>query len=396
MGAFSPEGDVAQVDSAEQADGKLATQFLEEKLMHSVIEADKTVLDQGKLIEEAFNHSVGSFVPDMIMANMVKNFSITRQLYGDTMLRLLTGYDPNYIQKNLRIPEFQKELQQAITERIERMKNEGLLDDDGTIAQKGVELASIVLYVEELDHIIPHGLLGQQQSKQRAHYGEPGATHAYRKGERYKDIAIRQSVKRAILRGRDHLVVQDLQCRERQAKGNINVIYALDASASMKGVKLETCKKAGVALAYKAIAEKDKVGLLVFGTEVKRAIPPTDDFGYLLQHITRAMAGRQTDFTAMLRKAIELFPRDSSTKHLVVLTDALPTIGKNPEEETLRAVGEARAQGITLSLIGIQLDRKGVKLAEQMARLGDGRFTIVQDLENLDRLVLQDYYTAAS
>lgn len=393
---FSPEGQVKDIERAEQAQGKLATQFMEEKLMHSVLEADKTALDKGKLVQESFNRSVGTFVPDMIMANMAKNFSIARQLYGDTMLRLLTGYDPNYIQKNLGIPEFRKELQRAITERIERMKQEGLLDDSGEVAQKGVELASLVLYVEELDHIIPKGLLGQKLLKERAFYGEPDATHAFRKGERYKDIAVRRSITKAIRRAHRELVPEDLESRERRAKGTINIVYALDASASMKGKKLETCKKAGVALAYKAIAEKDKVGLVVFGTGVKNAIAPTDDFGYLLQNITRIMASRQTDFAKMIQKATELFPKGAATKHLVILTDALPTIGKEPEQETLRAVGVARSHGITISLIGVQLDRKGTKLAEQMARLGNGRFTVAQDLENLDRLVLQDYYTLSA
>ncbi len=394
--AFSSEGAVEDIQKAEEAKGKLATQFIEEKLMHSVIGADKTVIEQGKLIEEAFNHSVGTFVPDMIYANIVKNYSIARQLYGDTMLRLLTNYDPNYIQKNLGIPEFTKELKKAITERVEQLKQQGLVDDAGEIVQKGVELASLVMYVEELDHIIPKGLLGQQQSKQRAFYGEPGVSHQFRKGDRYKDIAIRKSIRKAVIRGHSEIIPEDLQGRERIAKGSINVIYALDASASMKGKKLETCKKAGVALAYKAISEKDRVGLVVFGTEVKDFVAPTDDFGFLLQKITRIMASRQTDFALMIRKAIELFPPGLQTKHLIILTDALPTVGKEPEKITLEAVSAARANGITISIIGVQLDKKGIVLAEQMARLGDGRFTIAQDLEELDRLVLQDYYTLAS
>jgi Mg-chelatase subunit ChlD len=252
------------------------------------------------------------------------------------------------------------------------------------------------MYVEELDHIIPKGLLGQQQSKQRAFYGEPGVSHQFRKGDRYKDIAIRKSIRKAVIRGHSEIIPEDLQGRERIAKGSINVIYALDASASMKGKKLETCKKAGVALAYKAISEKDRVGLVVFGTEVKDFVAPTDDFGFLLQKITRIMASRQTDFALMIRKAIELFPPGLQTKHLIILTDALPTVGKEPEKITLEAVSAARANGITISIIGVQLDKKGIALAEQMARLGNGRFTIAQDLEELDRLVLQDYYTLAS
>ncbi len=395
--AFSVEApQLEDVERAEEASGKLASQFLDDKLMHSVLAADPKTIEHGKLIEEAFNHSIGTFVPDMIFANLIRNFSIARQLYGETMLRLLTSYSPNYLQRNLGIPEFRKELQKAITERIEQMKQQGLLTEDGSIPQKGVELASIVVYVEELDRLIAHGLLGQKGIKQHAAYGEPGVTKPFRRGDRYKDLALRPSIRRAVVRGHRQLLVQDLQSREHQSKGTMHIVYALDASASMRGKKLETCKKAGVALAYKAIAEKDKVGLVVFGTEVKDAVRPTDDFGFLLQHITQITASRQTDFASMIRKAIELFPPGHGTKHLIVLTDALPTVGEEPERQTLEAVSAARAQGITISLIGIQLDAKGTALAEQMARLGEGTFTVVHDLEELDRLVLLDYYTLAA
>ncbi|MEM4247424.1 MAG: VWA domain-containing protein [Candidatus Woesearchaeota archaeon] len=393
--AFSVEGQVKEIEQAEEAQGKLATQFVEDKLMHSVISADKTTIDNGKLISEAFNQSIGSFVPDMIFANIVKNFSIAKQLYGETMLRILTGYDPNYVQKNLGIPEFRKALQKAITEKIEELRKKGLVDDYGQVEQKGVELASIVMYAEELDRIISKGTLGFWGTKQKSVYGEPGEAHKYRKGERYKDIAIRRSIKTAVKRRHNELAIEDLSTYRRESKGIINVIYALDASASMKGKKLETCKKAGVALAYKAISDKDKVGLVVFGTDVKDAVAPTDDFGFLLQRITRITASKQTDFAKMIQKASELFAEEG-TKHLIILTDALPTVGKEPEKETLEAVSEARALGITISLIGIQLDKKGIAMAEQMARLGEGRFSIVQDIENLDRIVLQDYYALAS
>ena len=98
----------------------------------------------------------------------------------------------------------------------------------------------------------------------------------------------------------------------------------------------------------------------------------------------------------MIQKSIEMFPKDNNTKHLIILTDAMPTVGKEPEKETLAAVSAARANGITISLIGIQLDEKGIKLAEKIAQLGEGRFSVVRDLDNIDRLVLHDYYTLAA
>jgi Mg-chelatase subunit ChlD len=93
----------------------------------------------------------------------------------------------------------------------------------------------------------------------------------------------------------------------------------------------------------------------------------------------------------MIRKAAGIFPENNETKHLIILTDALPTVGREPEKETLQAVSTAKANGITISLIGIQLDSAGTELARKMAEIGQGRFVIAKDLEHIDRLVLQDY-----
>ena len=77
---------------------------------------------------------------------------------------------------------------------------------------------------------------------------------------------------------------------------------------------------------------------------------------------------------------------------MLILTDALPTTGAEPEKETIEAVAQAVGSGITTSIIGIQLDEKGTKLAKEIARAGNGRFFIVKDLDELDKIVLEDYY----
>jgi Mg-chelatase subunit ChlD len=160
----------------------------------------------------------------------------------------------------------------------------------------------------------------------------------------------------------------------------------------MKGKKLETCKKAGIALAYRAIQDKDDVGLVVFGSEIKNAIPPTQDFSYILHSISKIVASKQTDFSGMITKSTELFPTTGETKHLIILTDALPTVGKQPEVETLQAVSAARSAGITISLVGIQLDKAGIELAKQITKIGEGRFSLVKNLDAVGHIVLEDYY----
>ncbi|MCK5025284.1 MAG: VWA domain-containing protein [Nanoarchaeota archaeon] len=377
----------------DELEGSLAHQEEEDKLMHSVLENDKETIDDGHLINESLNKGIGIFAPDMMFEQLVKDYSYAKKLFGETIIRQLSGYDPGYVEKNIRIPEFQREIKRNIAANIDALKDKGMLNDDGSITDKAITLASLILYTDELDNIIPKGFIGEKIHKKEFVYGEKSGTRDFRKNDRYRDIALRRSVKLAVRRGHKKIEPADLKSFELKRKGQINVVYLLDASGSMKGIKLETAKKAGIALAYKAIEHKDKVGLIVFGSEVKEEIVPTLDFVRLLKQITTVKASRETDIANTIRKAIEVFPRGNITKHIILLTDALPTVGKKPESDTLEAVSIAQNAGITISVIGIQLDAEGKKLAEKVAALGEGRLYIVRALKELDSIVLEDYYS---
>lgn len=372
--------------------GKLGLTELDKGLMHSVLE-QKEKVDSGKIIKEAINQGFSSFVPDAIYEQLVKNYSAAEKLYGKTFLNILSGYDVDYLGRNVKIPEFQRELKKKIAEKIAEMKDHGFLGDDNSITEKGMQLAALVLYVEELDALVSHGLFGEQVSRKRALYGEKGDTHGFHSGDRYRNIAIKRSITKAVKRGHGTLSVADLDVHERKSHGRLSIIYGIDASGSMKGEKIDVAKKAGIALAFKALEKKDKVGIVVFSKEVKEAVAPTSDFGLLLRTISGIRAARETDLVKLLQKAIELFPLDDETKHLIVLTDALPTVGNKPEEETLDAAAVARSHGITISIIGINVDKKGEELAQKVVRIGEGKFYVVKDAREVDRIVLEDYYS---
>lgn len=380
-------------ETIEEFSGKLSSQTSEHKLMHSVLENDKQAVDKGKLIADSINQGLQSFTPELMYEQLVKNYSIAKSIYGPSLLRLISGYSPEYIQKNINIPEFRNELKFRIEKSIDSLKEEGFLDSEGAVSEKGVEFASLVMYFEELDRIASKGILGEKINKKASLYGSKESSRRYRKGDRYRDISIKKSAKLAIRRGHPSLEQHDLQVFERQSRGQNYIIYALDASGSMRGSKIAACKKAGIALAYKAMQEKDKVGLIVFGSEIKSFIEPTSDFPYLLRNIASARASRQTDFRETLKKSIELFPREDVTKHLILITDAVPTIGEEPEKETLDSISNARNKGITISIVGINLDEKGKHLARKIAEVGNGKLYAVNNAENIDRIVLEDYYS---
>lgn len=383
---------VKDFEEVEETTGLLKKDYDENKLMSSVMEGKEEVIDDGRLIKDAINQGLSSFTPDMMMDQFVNNYKMAKQLFGERIIRELSGYDPRYVEKNINIPEFQREMKKKIEHNLKQMQKSGFIDRDFTITDKGVDVASLVLYMEELDKMQAEGFLGEKMHQKQSLYGGKLEERPYKKGDRYKDISPRKSIKTAIRRGHSQLEIADLKVHTKQAKGKSFIIYALDSSGSMKGNKIDTCKKAGVALAFKAIEEKDEVGLIVFGDRVTRELEPSQDFKRILRAITNTKASKETDIAIAIEKAIELFPDRDVTRHLILLTDAMPTHGDDPKKTTIEAVEKANAAGITISLIGIQLDDKGKDLAEEITAIGNGKLYCVSELEELDRLVLMDYY----
>lgn len=390
--AIDPASPPSPID---ELDGSLAFQDLDDKFMHSVLENDKSIIEDGKLIENAINQGIGSFTPDLLFEQLVQNYSIAENIYGKAILRQLFGYDPDYIQNNIQIPEFKRLLRKKLGEKLLQLQRDELLDKQCHVTNKGIELASLVMYVEELDHLVPKGMAGERFHDKESHYGGREEVRRFRKGDRYRDLALRKSVHAAVRHGCKDLLSGDLRSFQRTSKGQCAIIYAIDASGSMKGDKIASCKKAGIALAYKAIQNKDNVGLIVFGDTVKAFVEPTSNFPQLLKELASVRASQQTDIVQTIRKATELFPSTTGiTKHLLIMTDAIPTVGNNPEQETLEAVAIAKNKGITISIIGISLDEAGARLAEQAVRIGGGKLYIIKDLGEMDRIVLEDYYGA--
>ena len=49
-----------------------------------------------------------------------------------------------------------------------------------------------------------------------------------------------------------------------------------------------------------------------------------------------------------------------------------------------------------ISIIGVNLDKKGEKLAKKIVELGRGKLYIVKDAKNVDKIILEDYYSIYS
>jgi len=381
--------DVESTSSAEEMTGSPGSDPTKEGLPHTVLDHDDETVKDGQLLASSADYSMGSFTPDLLFEQLCTRYQSAKRLYGETIIRELTGFEPDYIAKNRKIREFQDELKQHIAARLDEMKERGLLDTDGKVTEEGWRLASLVLYSEELDELKAKHL-GRLETKERAPYGDRAARVPF-SGHRYKDVDVRASIHKAIRRNHPRVERSDLVGVQREQQGSIGIVYAIDASGSMRGEKLHVSKKAGIALAFRACEDGNDPGLVVFTNTVQTSLPPSRNFADFLHALTKTRAGSETDISVALEHATALFPKRMGTKHLVLITDALPTTGKSPGKDTLTAVALARDAGVTVSLVGINLEKEGEKLAKQIVELGNGRLYRVKNLEELDLIVLEDY-----
>ncbi len=381
-------GSMDKKDEVQKEDGSLKKNSDEDdKLMHTVLEDDQAEKD-GQVLNEATNKGF-SFSPDVIFDKLTSDYKSAKELLGDSIVRELTGYDDDFVKRNSKIPEFQRELKNNILEKIKDLKRKKLIDKEGKITEKGFKLASLTLAIQELDKITPKDMFGDKISDKKTHYGEKDDIANYNSNHRYKDIAMRSTIKSAIRRGHSEISSNDLKIFTRKSKGSVYVIYGLDASGSMHGKKMEVAKKAGIALAHKAISTHDKVGLLVFNSEIKATVNPTDDFFSIVNTIAKVQASKETNLVFAIDKAIEMFPPGDATKHLLLMTDGVPTVGD--KEDVFKAVARAKAHNITISVIGINL-ADGRSIAQKIAEYGEGRLYIIKNLTETDQIVLDDYY----
>jgi len=372
--------------------GRLSSQFSEKKLMHLIIENDKEAVEDGKLLKEAYNQGYNQLHP-LIYEQLAEDYKLAERLYGKTIIRLITGYSIEYLKQNLKIPEFKLKLKGEINEKLQHLIEAGYLDKEGKINKLGTKLASIVLYIEELERFMPKGNLSGFLKKQVNNLGEAGGDKAFQRNIAYRDIDLRKTIKLAARRRHTSFIREDFVARERIKRGLKWIIFALDVSSSMRGEKLDFAKKAGIALAFKAIEEGNRIGLIVFSTRVLNRQAPTKDFSTILHKITQLSPKKETNIASAIREAIELFPKSKQTKHIIMLTDALPTYGKAPETAALSEVSKARAQDISFSLVGIKLDKQGESFAKKLTELGNGRLYISKQISGMDKLVLTDYYS---
>ena len=388
------ERQIDRMQKGEQLEGELESDYEEERLAHTVVDVNTDNIDEGTIVEEAFDNNMGSFMPDMMFKDLVNNFKNAKKLYGETLIRELSGYDPRFIDNNAKIPEFQRKLKKRLENKANELQDKGLMKKNGSFTKEALNTAALFLIKEEFDQSLkgPKNNFGQHKQKKVDRNGEKSSLiRSYNKQDSYKDISARHSVNKALRRKHENLELDDLMVFEREAFQEINIIYALDTSGSMKGEKIKLAKRAGVSLAHRAIKDNNKVGLVLFGSKVEKKVRLTKDFYTFVKPMVTSMPTNETDLALAIRTSLQLLDSAKGIKHIIILTDGLHTTSKTPTRNVLEQVMIAKEQDVSISMVGINLDDIGLKLARKIVDLGSGRLFSVKDVKEIGSVIIGDY-----
>lgn len=163
------------------------------------------------------------------------------------------------------------------------------------------------------------------------------------------------------------------------------IVPVVDVSGSMQGKKLASVCGALAQLA-RHLAPGDRLGLVVFDSEVRTLMPPVEltraRRGAFLRHVRGLRAGSNTNLGDGLAEAVRQIRGAALARNerarVILLTDGLANEGPATSREQLVALTSTLSDGVTISAFGYGADCDQVVLGE-MAEAGGGSYAFIEN-----------------
>ncbi len=171
------------------------------------------------------------------------------------------------------------------------------------------------------------------------------------------------------------------------------LIFTVDVSGSMaREDRLELVKRA-LQLLIDQLDERDRIGLVVYGTNGQVLLEPTGDHEAIRRAIDRLTPDGSTNAEEGLVLAYRLagrYYRRGEINRVILCSDGVANVGRTGPESILRSIGEAARRGIELTTVGFGMGNYNDVLMEQLADRGNGHYAYVDSLAEARKVFVEN------
>ncbi|QSQ17118.1 YfbK domain-containing protein [Myxococcus landrumensis] len=174
-----------------------------------------------------------------------------------------------------------------------------------------------------------------------------------------------------------------------------HLVFVIDVSGSMEGENRLGLVKKALRMLVMELDERDRVSLVVYGSEARQVLPPTSALekerllsaidGLRIEGSTNAEAG----LTLGYRIAVEHL-REGGINRVILCSDGVANVGVSDAEGLWAQVKSLAARGITLSTVGFGMGNYNDVLMERLAHVGEGNYAYVDGLKEAHRVFVRN------
>ncbi|MBX7186152.1 MAG: von Willebrand factor type A domain-containing protein [Vicinamibacteria bacterium] len=175
---------------------------------------------------------------------------------------------------------------------------------------------------------------------------------------------------------------KEVDPRERKAA---HLTFVIDVSGSMAAENRLGLVKRSLGLLIDKLDERDTIGIVVYGTNGRRVLPPTsaDNRERIMSAIERLRPEGSTNLEDGLElgyeMAMESFRRGASNR-VVLCTDGVANTGETEADALLARIRSEAKRGIDLMALGFGMGNYNDALLQRLADEGNGQYAYIDDL----------------
>ncbi|NOK15537.1 DUF3520 domain-containing protein [Corallococcus carmarthensis] len=174
-----------------------------------------------------------------------------------------------------------------------------------------------------------------------------------------------------------------------------HLVFVIDVSGSMNMENRLGLVKRSLRLLVDALDERDWVSIVVYGSEARQVLPPTnatqkaDILGAIdslhSEGSTNAQAGMELGYALAASHLLK-----GGINRIILCSDGVANNGITEADGIWARVKEQAAAGITLSTVGFGMGNYNDVLMERLAQVGEGNYSYVDKLEEARRIFVQN------